>query len=567
MNHYYAVIMAGGGGTRLWPLSRQHRPKQMLALLGDATLFQATVARLDGLFPPERTYVVTVTEQAAQLQEQAPGIPRHNYLLEPAPRGTASVVGLAAVALQQQDPNAVMAVLPSDHFVRNVPRFQQLLRAAYHVAQEGYLVTLGITPTYPATGYGYIQRGEPLGTYEGLEAYRVLRFKEKPDRKQAEAMLAQGGHAWNSGMFVWRVDAILAEIARQMPDLHSGLQEIAAVWNTPQRAAVIRRVWLALRTETVDYGIMEGAQKVAVIPAEGVGWSDVGSWESLFDILTPDESGNLTVGGSGKTPFSAWLAGRLAARGSAVAVLARGYGRDEIELHRRLNPAVEVLVGSDRVAAAREAAARGMRVAVLDDGFQHRRLARDLDVVLHAAEERFPGRMLPRGPYREPPASLGRAHHVVVTRRTAPGRDARELCLRLRTHAPLAGLGLVRLAPDGWWTLVGARAPAPAGPVLAVASVARPEVFRDTLAGMLDAPVELAAYPDHHEYTRAEATRIVARAAGRVVVTTWKDAVKLAELTTEIERFRVLGERVVWEWGEDAFLHRIDTLITSTTGP
>ncbi len=295
--HYYALIMAGGGGTRLWPLSRQARPKQMLAILGGDTLFQATVARLQGLFPAERVFVVTVRDQAPQLQQQAPHIPTANYLLEPAPRGTASVVGLAAVALQHQDPNAVMAVLPSDHFVRNVSRFHQLLRAAYQVAQQGYLVTLGIDPTYPATGYGYIQRGEPLGTFEGLEAYRVLRFTEKPPREQAEAMLRQGGHSWNSGMFVWRVDVILEEIQRQMPHLYQGIQAIAQAWDTPQREQVIQEIWPKLETQTVDYGIMEGAQKVAVIPAGGLGWSDVGSWVSLFEILPSDANGNLQFGG------------------------------------------------------------------------------------------------------------------------------------------------------------------------------------------------------------------------------------------------------------------------------
>ncbi len=295
--NFHAVIMAGGSGTRLWPLSRRRRPKHLLALLESATLFQGTVARLQGMFPAERVWVVTVRDQADALQAQAPAIPAENYLPEPAPRGTASVVGLAAVALQKRDPQAVMAVLPSDHYIRNVARFHRLLEAAYLLAQEGFLVTLGITPTYPATGYGYIQRGEPLGVYAGLEAYRVLRFKEKPDQATAEAMLAQGGHSWNSGMFVWRVDAILAEIRRQMPDLAAALDEIAAVWGTPQQEAVLSRVWPTLRTETVDYGVMEGAQQVAVIPAEGLGWSDVGSWESLFDLLEADAEGNILRGG------------------------------------------------------------------------------------------------------------------------------------------------------------------------------------------------------------------------------------------------------------------------------
>ena len=296
-NHYHAVIMAGGSGTRLWPLSRRKHPKHLLALLEASTLFQSTLARLQGAFPIERVWVVTVKDQAPALQAQAPAIPPENYLPEPAPRGTASVVGLAAVALRHRDPDAVMAVLPSDHYIRHVALFHRLLKAAYLLAQEGFLVTLGIAPTYPATGYGYIQRGEPLGIYADMKAYRVRRFKEKPDQLTARQMLAQGGHSWNSGMFVWRAEAILAEIRRQMPDLAAALDEIAAAWGTPQQEAVLTRLWPDLRTETVDYGVMEGAEQVTVIPAQGLGWSDVGSWESLFDVLTTDADGNILRGG------------------------------------------------------------------------------------------------------------------------------------------------------------------------------------------------------------------------------------------------------------------------------
>ena len=295
--HYHAVIMAGGSGTRLWPLSRRRHPKHLLALLESSTLFQSTVARLQGMFPTARVWVVTVEEQVRQIKQQAPAIPAENYLPEPAPRGTASVVGLAAIALKHRDPNAVMAVLPSDHFIRHTRLFHRLLEAAYLVAQEGFLVTLGIKPTYPATGYGYIQRGEPLGVYADMKAYHVRRFKEKPDPVTARKMLAAGGHSWNSGMFVWRVDVILAEIRRQMPDLHAALERIDAAWDTPQRQAVIEEVWPGLQTETVDYGVMEGAEKVAVIPAQGLGWSDVGSWEALFDVLPTDEDGNILRGG------------------------------------------------------------------------------------------------------------------------------------------------------------------------------------------------------------------------------------------------------------------------------
>ncbi len=295
--HYYAIIMAGGGGTRLWPLSREARPKQMLSLWEERSLFQTTIDRLEGIFPQERIFVVTVEEQAAQLKTQCPGIPDENYLIEPLPKGTASVVGLAAVALQKRDPDAVMAILTSDHYIGNVPGFHRLLEAAHEVALKGYLVTLGISPTYPATGYGYIQRGDLLGKYRDLEAYRALRFKEKPNEAEAVTMIASGDHAWNSGMFVWRVDRILEEIKKQMPELAKGLEEIASAWDGDDRRAVIEQVWPGLLPETIDYGIMEDAEQVAVIPAKDLRWSDVGSWDSLYDLLPGDANGNIIMGG------------------------------------------------------------------------------------------------------------------------------------------------------------------------------------------------------------------------------------------------------------------------------
>ena len=297
LDHYYAVIMAGGGGTRLWPLSRQSRPKQLLSLFDERSLFQIAVSRLEGVFPYERILVVTVESQAALLKAQVPEIPAENYLIEPLPRGTASVVGLAAIALQQRDPQAVMAILTSDHYIGNEYRFRRLLEAAFTVAQEGYLVTLGVEPTFPATGYGYIQRGSLLGRYNKLDVYEVLRFIEKPGEEAAREMLLSGDHAWNSGMFVWRVDAILDEIKRQMPRLAQTLAEIGQAWNTAQQAEVLQKLWPALKNETIDYGIMEGANKVAVIPAAGLGWSDVGSWDSLFDVFQGNKQGNIVMGG------------------------------------------------------------------------------------------------------------------------------------------------------------------------------------------------------------------------------------------------------------------------------
>ncbi len=298
LDHTYAVIMAGGGGTRLWPVSRRDHPKQMLPLLEEnRTLFQTTVERLGGLLPPERILVVTVADQAEELREQAPGIPEENFLLEPRPRGTASVAGLAAVALRKRDPQAVMALLPADHFIRNRDLFHLLIRVAVDVAEKGYMVTLGINPTYAATGYGYIQRGEPISERVVYPVYRVSSFKEKPNEEKARVMISTGDHSWNSGMFVWRAGTILTEIQSQMPALASALDEIEKAWDKADREAVIQRVWPALKNETVDYGIMEHAEKVAVLPAGGLEWSDVGSWDSLFDVLLPDQNGNIVFAG------------------------------------------------------------------------------------------------------------------------------------------------------------------------------------------------------------------------------------------------------------------------------
>jgi mannose-1-phosphate guanylyltransferase len=297
LDHYYAVIMAGGGGTRLWPLSRQARPKQLLKLIGERSLFQTSVQRLEGVFPPERIFVVTVIEQAAELQLQSPGIPKENFILEPMPRGTASVIGLAAVALEQRDPLAVMAVLTSDHFIGNEESFRQMLLAAHEAALDDHLVTLGITPAYGATAYGYIQRGESLGNYRGYDACQVLRFKEKPDEAQAQKMVEGGDHTWNSGMFVWRTRGILAEYATQMPGLYAGLQEIYQSMGTIHESSVLYRVWSGLENETIDYGIMENARGVVVLMADNLQWNDVGSWDSLFDVLPADSQGNIVMGG------------------------------------------------------------------------------------------------------------------------------------------------------------------------------------------------------------------------------------------------------------------------------
>lgn len=293
--HRYAVIMAGGGGTRLWPVSRKEKPKQLLPLLGQETLFQSTYERLKKIFPPERVFVVTVEEQAKEMMQQVPEIPAENYLLEPAPRGTASVVGMAAMVLAKRDPQASIAVLSSDHFIRNVDLFHYLLNAAFDVAERKYMVVLGITPTHPSTAYGYIQQGQPLEGEFRYPVYDVKRFTEKPDEQTAQQLLRAGDHSWNGGMFIWRADTILGEIKRQMPGLHGALERIGAKWGSVEQPAALKDNWLELKNETVDYGIMEKAERVAVLPAGGLGWSDVGMWSSLFEVLLPDMNGNIAT--------------------------------------------------------------------------------------------------------------------------------------------------------------------------------------------------------------------------------------------------------------------------------
>ena len=267
--------------------------------------------------------------------------------------------------------------------------------------------------------------------------------------------------------------------------------------------------------------------------------------------------GNLAVGGTGKTPVAAWIARLLSAQGVPTAILSRGYGDDELALHRQWNPDVLVEADADRVLAAARARAAGATVAVLDDGFQHRRLTRDLDLVLLAAEDRFPGRLLPTGPYREPAAALVRADAVLVTRRTASAARARAHVQGVRDLAPSRPIDIVHLAPHAWQDLAGEQVGAPSGDVLAVTAVARPDDFRENVASMLDVDVGLLAFADHHEYSDVDVRRIGREAKGRVVVVTEKDAVKLAPRRGELPDTRVLTQRLLWESGREEIEMRI----------
>jgi mannose-1-phosphate guanylyltransferase len=292
---YYSVIIAGGSGTRLWPLSRRSRSKQSLKLVGERTMFQHAVDRLSPLFQPEQIYVVTRSDQSALLSSQVPELPVSNFINEPVGRGTAPAIGLAAIHLRRKDPAASMAVLTADHYITGTEQFRMVLETASSLAGDGHLVTLGIKPTSPSTGFGYIQQGESLGTIYGFPVFRVERFTEKPVLDVARQMVTSGKYSWNSGMFVWRVDRILAEFQNQMPDLFAQLMDVEAGLGKPEYKAVLGQVWNQVSEQTIDYGVMEHATDVVVIPVD-IGWTDVGSWASLAELLPPDQDGNIFVG-------------------------------------------------------------------------------------------------------------------------------------------------------------------------------------------------------------------------------------------------------------------------------
>jgi mannose-1-phosphate guanylyltransferase len=295
MSDFYAVIMAGGSGTRLWPLSRQHRPKQAIELIDSRSMFQHAVDRLTGLLPSEQILVVTAHEHAEALAAQVPDLPFENFIIEPMARGTAGAIGLAAVHLRRRAPNAVMAVLTADHYIRDVDRFRRVLVAAVQVAVEGRVVTLGIEPSFPATGFGYIHRREQLAQVDGFDVCAVAYFVEKPDLARAIHFLDTGLYSWNSGMFIWSLDRIMAEFARQMPALYDKLREVEAALGTPHQEETLAEIWPQVRKESIDYGIMEGAEDVVVIPVD-IGWTDIGDWSAICELHGTDRLGNVVLG-------------------------------------------------------------------------------------------------------------------------------------------------------------------------------------------------------------------------------------------------------------------------------
>lgn len=294
----YPVIMAGGSGTRFWPLSRKSRPKQFLALAGDGPLLSATVNRLPPLAKVKDTYVVCGPVHAPAARRMVPAMPKENFIVEPCARNTAPCVGLAAVHVAGRDPKGIIAMLPADHHIGRPEAFRDALASAAELAEAGSIATIGIHPNRPETGYGYLKLGPRLAAKrkgKGLTAHKVERFVEKPDVVTAARYLADGTYLWNSGIFVFRADVILEEISRAMPVLGEQLEVIRRSLGTPGYQRTLKRVFPDCPSISIDYGVMEKSHRIAVVPAE-FGWSDVGSFAALSDVRDVDHLGNVAEG-------------------------------------------------------------------------------------------------------------------------------------------------------------------------------------------------------------------------------------------------------------------------------
>ncbi len=290
----YAVIMAGGSGTRFWPLSREALPKQFLAIGEPKPLLSAAAERMLPLCGWEGLMVVASQKHMGPVKKILRKIPKKNLIVEPRPRNTAPAIGLAAATVTARDPDGIMVVLPSDHIIRPPGRFRKLIRAAVSEARTGALVTLGVVPTQPETGYGYIQAGRELRSVGGSQVFEVEAFTEKPDLPRAQEFVKAGNYYWNSGMFVFKASAIMRALASHMPELHAGLQE-AFSRPAQKRARRLKRLFNRIEGISIDYAVMEKASNIHMLPCD-TQWSDVGSWAALPGVRKLDEAGSVVAG-------------------------------------------------------------------------------------------------------------------------------------------------------------------------------------------------------------------------------------------------------------------------------
>ena len=291
-DHVYVVIMAGGSGTRFWPLSRRRSPKQLLDLFGGATLLEQTVERVRGIARPERAYIFTNSLVRRQIVGLLPNIPQRQIVAEPAQRNTAPTIGLAANEILRRDPEGIMVILPADHVIRKPGAFRNALKAGCRwAAAEGRSVVLGIQPTRPETGYGYIRLGEPEGKVGREKIFRVETFTEKPTLPVARRYVASKRYLWNAGMFIWRASTLAANLRRFQPAMAAGLDRIAAAGGIDNPRA-LKRLFPKLEKISIDYALMEKVDNVFALAAD-IGWSDVGSWAVAYDLHAKDSDGNV----------------------------------------------------------------------------------------------------------------------------------------------------------------------------------------------------------------------------------------------------------------------------------
>ncbi|HRX85168.1 MAG TPA: mannose-1-phosphate guanylyltransferase [Phycisphaerae bacterium] len=288
----HAVIMAGGAGTRLWPLSRKARPKQLLRLFGGKSLLRGAYERLAALLPPEQIYVITGAKYLPLVARELPEVPTENLFGEPQGRDTANAVALSAAILHERDPDSVMGIFTADHVITPTDKFTAAVSRAFETAAQHAqsLVTLGITVRSPETAFGYVKRGKAIAD----SVFAVDEFTEKPDPVRAQLYAASDDYYWNSGMFAWRSAAILDEVKLNLPVTHTGVTEIARHWDTPQREDKLHEIYPKLQKISIDFAVMERAREVYVVEMD-CAWADVGSWTQLNSVLETDEQGNLAV--------------------------------------------------------------------------------------------------------------------------------------------------------------------------------------------------------------------------------------------------------------------------------
>ncbi len=299
----YAIVLAGGVGSRLWPRSRNNNPKQLLDLISDRTMIQETLDRLRLMMPVENITIVVGENHAVMVRQQLADLPAENVLIEPSGRGTAPAIGLALLHIQRMaalagDTDPLIGSFHADHVITDRISFARAVKTAAEVAEQGYIVTLGIKPDSAHTGYGYIERSEQLAEVDGVPVFRVARFVEKPPRATAEEYLATGRYSWNSGMFIWKLSTILSEYDRYLPELSAQLKEIDAAYSQADYPGNLAKIWNTVRSETIDVGIAEKSQQMAVLPVD-IGWSDVGDWSVVADLIAaqqPSADGNAVVG-------------------------------------------------------------------------------------------------------------------------------------------------------------------------------------------------------------------------------------------------------------------------------